>query len=200
MVTGSPSGWFVPTANCRLPFMLIDIIAFILLLVAAFKGLRKGLIVAVFSFLAFIIGLAAALKLSTAMADYIGENVAVSQRWLPFLAFIVVFLIVVLLIRLGAKLLQGAVQMVMLGWANRIGGLIFFVLIYFFIYSILLFYATQLNLIKPETIKASVTYDYIAPFGPKVIEVLGSVIPFFKDMFKELLQFFDAVGSQNKTA
>ena len=57
--------------------MLIDIIAFILLLVAAFKGLRKGLIVAVFSFLAFIIGLAAALKLSTAMADYIGENVDV---------------------------------------------------------------------------------------------------------------------------
>jgi membrane protein required for colicin V production len=174
--------------------MLIDIIAFILLLIAAFKGLRKGLIVAIFSFLAFVIGLAAALKLSTAMADYIGQNVDVSQRWLPFLAFIIVFLIVVLLIRLGAKLLEGAVKMVMLGWLNRIGGMIFYILIYFFIYSILLFYATQLNLIKPETIKASVTYDYIAPFGPKVMDVLGAVIPFFRDMFDELLRFFDAVG------
>lgn len=179
--------------------MLIDIIAFILLLIAAFKGLRKGLIVAVFSFLAFVIGLAAALKLSTAMAAYIGDNVAISQRWLPFVAFIVVFFIVVLLIRLGAKLLEGAVQMAMLGWANRIGGLFFYVLIYFFIYSILLFYATQLNLIKPETIEASVTYDYIAPLGPKVIGVLGSIIPFFSDMFKELLDFFDAVGTENKT-
>ena len=180
--------------------MLIDVVAFILLLIAAFKGLRKGLIVAVFSFVAFIIGLAAALKLSTAMADYIGKNVDVSQRWLPFIAFIIVFLIVVLLVRLGARLLEGGVKMVMLGWLNRIGGLLFYVLIYFFIYSILLFYSTQLHLLKPETIDASATYGYIAPFGPKVMDVLGSVIPFFGNMFDELLQFFEAAGSKNTTA
>ena len=178
--------------------MLIDIIVFILLVWALFKGLRNGLIVAVFSFLAFIIGLAAALKLSTLMAEYIGANVEVSQRWLPFIAFIVVFLIVVLLVRLGAKLLQGAVQMAMLGWVNRIGGVLFYALIYFFIFSILLFYATQLNLIKPSTTEASVTYSYIAPFGPKVMDILGSIIPFFKNMFEELLQFFDAVGKDSK--
>jgi membrane protein required for colicin V production len=179
--------------------MLIDIIVFILLIMAVFKGLRNGLIVAVFSFLAIIIGLAAALKLSVAMAAYIGDNVAVSQRWLPFVAFIVVFIIVVLLIRLGAKLLQGAVQMVMLGWVNRIGGAVFYVLIYFFIFSIILFYATQLNLIKPATTEASITYGFIQPFGPKVINVLGSIIPFFKNMFQELLHFFDAVA-ETKTA
>ena len=178
--------------------MLIDIIALVLLVMAIFKGLSKGLIVALFSFLAFIIGLAAALKLSTAMAEYIGSNVEVSQRWLPFIAFIVVFIIVVLLIRLGAKLLQGAVQMVMLGWVNRIGGVLFYVLIYYFIYSILLFYATQLNLIKPSTTETSVTYSYIAPFGPKVMEILGAVIPWFKNMFEELLHFFDSVGKDNK--
>ncbi|RYY72115.1 MAG: CvpA family protein [Chitinophagaceae bacterium] len=178
--------------------MLIDIIALVLLVMAIFKGLSKGVIVALFSFLAFIIGLAAALKLSAAMAEYIGANVEVSQRWLPFLAFIVVFVIVVLLIRLGAKLLQSAVQMVMLGWVNRIGGVLFYVLIYYFIYSILLFYATQLGLIKPATVEASVTYNYIAPFGPKMMEILGSVIPWFKNMFEELLHFFDAVGEDSK--
>ena len=77
--------------------MLIDIVALVLLVIAIFKGISKGLIVALFSFLGFIIGLAAALKLSTAMAEYIGANVEVSQRWLPFIAFIVVFIIVVLL-------------------------------------------------------------------------------------------------------
>lgn len=202
LLVGSWRFVLLPTVICQPPtsLMLIDIITLILLLVAAFKGLRKGLIVAVFSFLAFVIGLAAALKLSTAMADYIGQNVEVSQRWLPFIAFIVVFLIVVLLIRLGARLLEGAVKMVMLGWLNRIGGMLFYVLIYFFIYSILLFYATQLELIKPETIKASVTYDYIAPFGPKVMDIVGAVIPFFRDMFDELLQFFDAAGEKTTTA
>ena len=180
--------------------MLIDVVAFILLIVAIFKGLRKGIIVAVFSFLAFIVGLAAAVKLSTAMAAYIGNNVSISQRWLPFIAFIIVFIVVALLIRLGAKLLQGGVQMVMLGWVNRIGGVVFYILIYFFILSILLFYARQLGTIKPAMMQSSVTYSFIEPFGPKMIDILGSVVPFFRDMFEELLEFFETVGDKNAAA
>jgi membrane protein required for colicin V production len=174
--------------------MLIDIIAFVLLLLAVYKGLRKGLIVALFSFLAFFIGLAAALKLSAAMAAYIGSNVTVSQRWLPFLAFAIVFLVVVLLVRLGAKLLQNVVQTMLLGWANRLGGVVLYVMIYFFIYSILLFYATELSLIKPSTIQSSVTYNWIEPYAPKLIDILGSIIPVFKNTFADLLRFFDTAG------
>lgn len=174
--------------------MLIDIIALALLLFALFKGLRKGLIVAVASFVAYLIGLAAALKLSVAMADYIGSNVTVSGRWLPFVAFLLVFVAVVLLVRLGAKALEGMVQTVLLGWANRLGGFLLYVLIYFFIYSILLFYATQLHLIKPATIQSSSTYDWIEPYAPKLISWLGAVVPLFKNMFAELLRFFDTAG------
>lgn len=174
--------------------MLIDIIALALFLLALFKGLRKGLIVALFSFLAYFIGLAAALKLSVAMAEYIGSNVTVSQRWLPFIAFLLVFLAVVLLVRLGAKLLEGLVQTVLLGWANRLGGFLLYVLVYFFIYSILLFYAAQLHLIKPATIQSSSTYDWIEPYAPGLISWLGAVVPLFKNMFAELLRFFAAAG------
>jgi membrane protein required for colicin V production len=176
--------------------MFIDIITVILLAMAFFKGLRKGLVVALFSFVAYLVGLAAALKLSTLMADYIGSNVEVSQRWLPFLAFFVVFIIVVLLVRLGAKAIEGAMRLMMLGWLNRLGGVLFYILIYFFIYSILLFYATQLRLLNPDTINASATYGYIEPFAPKVMSILGAVIPFFRHMFDELLQFFGKVGSK----
>ena len=113
--------------------MLIDIITVILVLMAVFKGLRKGFVVAIFSLFAYFIGLAAALKLSTLMAGYIGSNVEVSQRWLPFLAFFLVFIIVVLLVRLGAKAIEGMMKMMMLGWLNRIGGVILYIIIYFFI-------------------------------------------------------------------
>jgi membrane protein required for colicin V production len=63
---------------------------------------------------------------------------------------------------------------------------------------VLLFYATQLQLIKPETTHSSATYAYIQPIGPKIIGVMGSILPFFKDMFTELLNFFD--GVQEKPA
>lgn len=180
--------------------MLIDVIALGLLALSVFKGFRKGFIVAVFSFLAFIVGLAAALKLSAAVAQYIGGNVNISQRWLPVIAFLVVFFIVVLLVRLGAKMLEGVVQVAMLGWLNRLGGIIFYILIYFFIFSILLFYAQQLHLLKPETTEASVTYPYIQPIGPKIMNILGAVIPVFKDMFNQLLQFFQNISDRNSPA
>jgi membrane protein required for colicin V production len=176
--------------------MLIDTVALVLLIISVFKGFTKGFIVALFSFLVFIIGLAAALKLSTLAASYIGNAVNISQRWLPVIAFLVVFLIVALAIRLGAKMLEGVVKLAMLGWLNRLGGIILYILIYFFIFSILLFYAQQLHLLKPETIEASVSYPWIQPIAPKIMSIMGAVIPFFKDMFDQLLQFFQNVSGK----
>ena len=176
--------------------MIIDIIVIILLIFAIFKGLRNGLVVAVFSFLAFVIGLAAALKLSTVVAEYLGTNTNISQRWLPVLAFAIVFLIVVFLVRLGAKAIEGMLRLVMLGWLNKIGGLIFYALLYLFIFSIILFYAVQLNIFKPETLETSTTYSYIQPIGPKVISALGVILPFFKDMFAELELFFGGLSGK----
>lgn len=174
--------------------MFIDIIALILLVWAAFKGLRNGLIVGLFSFFAFIIGLAAALKLSAVAAEYIGTNTNIGKRWLPFIAFAGVFLIVVLLVRLGAKAIEGVLRMAMLGWLNKLGGILLYILLHFFIFSILLFYVDQLHLIKKETLEASVLYPYIQPLAPNIIDALGYLLPFFKNMFVELEGFFDGIS------
>lgn len=171
--------------------MFIDFIAIGLIILSIIKGFRNGLVVAVFSLLAFIIGLAAALKLSAVVAEYLGTNTNISQRWLPILAFAIVLFVVVLLVRLGAKAIERGLRMVMLGWLNKLGGMVFYFLLYFFVFSILLFYATQLHIIKPETVQTSVTYPIIYPMAPVVMDALGSIIPFFKNMFAELEDFFD---------
>ena len=171
--------------------MFIDSIAVVLIIVAVIKGLRKGFVVAVFSLLAFIIGLAAALKLSAVVAEYLGSNTNISQRFVPVLAFAVVFLIVAFLVRLGAKAIETALKMVMLGWLNKLGGIVFYLLLYFFIFSIVLFYATQLHIIKPQTEQTSVTYPFIYPMAPVVMDALGNIVPVFKNTFTELENFFD---------
>jgi membrane protein required for colicin V production len=51
-----------------------------------------------------------------------------------------------------------------------------------------------MNFIKPETKTGSVTYSYIQPWGPKLMEGLGKIIPIFKGMFEELEDFFDSVS------
>jgi len=176
--------------------MILDIIVAVILILAVIKGYRQGLIVALFSLIAFIIGLAAAMKLSVVAAGYIGSAVKVSDKWLPIISFAVVFLIIVLLVRLGAKFIQKTVELAMLGWANRVGGILLYVGIYILIFSVLLFYADQMNFIKSETKIESVTYSYIQPWGPKLMEGLGKIIPIFKGMFEDLEDFFDNVSKQ----
>jgi membrane protein required for colicin V production len=173
--------------------MLIDVVFLIILLIAVVKGLRNGLIVALFSFIGVIVGIAVAVKLSAMAAQYIGQAVNIAERWLPLVAFILVFVGVVLLVRLGARALQGVVEVAMLGWLNRLGGVLFFGLLYIFIFSVVLFYLTQIHFIKPETEQASVTYPFIEPLGPKVMDGLSAVVPLFKDMFAQLETYFDGV-------
>lgn len=176
--------------------MFIDSIAVVLIIFAIIKGFRRGLVIAVFSFLAFIIGLAAALKLSAAVAEYLGTNTNISQRFLPILAFILVFLIVAFLVRLGAKAIESALRLAMLGWLNKIGGIVFYLLLYFFIFSIILFYATQLHIIKPQAEQTSVTYPIVYPMAPVIMDALGSVIPLFKNTFRDLENFFDHLSKK----
>jgi membrane protein required for colicin V production len=174
--------------------MFVDIIVLGLIVLAVFKGFTKGLVVALFSFLAFIIGLAAALKLSVFVANYLGENINVAQRWLPVIAFLLVFFIVVLLVRLGAKAVESVLKLAMLGWLNRLGGILFYGLLYLFIISIVLFYASQLHLIGEKTIKESITYSRIQPLAPSMMEAAGKIFPFLKNMFGELSTFFGNIA------
>jgi membrane protein required for colicin V production len=176
--------------------MFIDIIFLLLMVWAVFRGFRRGLIVSIFSLLAIIAGLAAAIKVSALVAVQLGKVVNISDRWLPIISFVVVFLGIVLIVRLGANLIQKTVEIAMLGWVNRLGGILLYVILFTVVYSIFLFYAVQLHFFKEETIQHSVTYAYIQPWGPKVINSLGSIIPFFKDMFNELQQFFGGVAGK----
>jgi len=176
--------------------MILDLIFVIILVLAIFKGYRRGLIVGLFSFIAFIVGLAAAIKLSAIVAGYIGKAVKVSDQWLPIISFAVVFMLVVLLVRLGANLIQRTIEIAMLGWVNRLGGIVLYAALYITVFSIVIFYAEQIHLIKQETIDKSVTYSFVKPWGPKAINGLGTLIPWFKDMFAELEKFFGNVSDK----
>lgn len=177
--------------------MIIDVAFFITMIVAIFKGISKGFIVGVFSLLAFIIGLAAALKLSALVAKYLEQHVMTATKWLPALSFFLVFIIVVLLVGVGARLIKKTFALAMLGWLDKLLGIILYVVLYTIIFSVLLFFAEKMLILKTEVILESKTYNYIAPWGPKVIDNLGSVIPFFKDMFTQLQSFFENLAAKH---
>ena len=174
--------------------MLIDVVFAILVVLAVIKGYQRGLIMGLFSLVAVIIGLAAALKLSTVVAGYIGKAVKVTEEWLPLISFIVVFVIVLLLIRLAGKLVEKTIQVAMLGWLNRLTGAILYAAIYILVFSVVLFYFEKMQLLQTQTINSSHLYSFVQPWGPKVINGFGSLVPLFGDMFTELENFFDKIA------
>lgn len=178
--------------------MLIDILFLLLMILSLIKGYRNGFVVAVFSLLGIFIGLAAAMKFSTLVAGWLQNSTHIATAWLPFLSFLLVMVAVVLLVRLGALFIQSAMEMVLLGWLNRISGILLYAALYTTLYSVVLFYAIKMQWLKPEVLAASKTYAFIQPWGPKALDGLGVVVPFFKGMFEELSRFFENIGSKIK--
>lgn len=177
--------------------MFLDFLYIILIVFAIIKGLRKGLVLGIISFLAFIIGLAAALKLSVVVAGYLKDSAGAFNRWLPLISFMLVFIAVIFLVGLVGRLIKKTVRFAMLGWVDAIGGLLLYTAIYTIIFSVFLFYAEKLMVLQPSTIADSKIYPYIAPWGPKVMDNLGRVLPVFKDMFDQLQDFFGELAKKS---
>lgn len=177
--------------------MIIDIAFIVIMILAIFKGLNKGFIIGIFSLLAFVIGLAAAIKLSVIVAAYLSKNVTSATKWLPFISFLLVFIVVILLVSLGARLIKKTIDLAMLGWLDGLAGIVLYIIIYTIIFSVILFFAEKVLVLKPNVIERSVVYKYVSPWGPKVINNLGNIIPFFKDMFRQLEIFFESLAQKS---
>jgi membrane protein required for colicin V production len=174
--------------------MMIDIIFLFILISAAVSGFRRGIIGAIFSFAAFFIALAAALKLSALVAEYLQKSFDKPAAWWPFVAFALVFLAVSGLISLAARVLDKTLDLVMLGWVNKIGGFLIYAILYTLIFSVVIFYYDQIMHISDATKEESKVYAYIEPWGEWTMQALGKVIPVFKDVFADMEDFFQHVG------
>lgn len=177
--------------------MWIDIVFLVLIIVAAVKGIRRGVIMAIFSFAGWFIGIAAALKLSAWVASYLQHHTGIGARWLPLFAFILVFATTVLLVQLAGKAVEGVFSISLIGWVNRLGGALLYTAMYTLAFSVILFYLEKMNVIGPAAIEESRAYAMIGGLGPSVIEAVGAVIPFFKDTFHELEHFFENMRVQH---
>ena len=176
--------------------MIIDFSCILLMVLGLFKGYRNGFVVAVFSFLAFFIGLAAAVKLSVVVSRWLQTNTHVDLRWLSFLSFILVIIVVALLIRWGALLIQGSLDFMMLGWLNKLAGVFLYIALYLLLLSVLLFYALHLHILSASSAEGSIFYPFLKPLGPKAINGFGAVVPIFKDLFTQLETFFAGMAQK----
>jgi len=173
--------------------MGLDIVLLALLTWYGFKGYKKGIVQVLFSAVAMIAATLGALKLSGKISGYFFQKNSDISPWLPVLSFILVFSAVLFLVFLISKTIDSSLKKIRLGWLNRLAGMALYILMISFVFSTVLWIGDKVNLIKPETKSASLTYPFIAPIAPRGFELFGTVLPFVKSSYAEMEALFDKV-------
>ena len=165
--------------------MVIDIIALMLLVLALFKGWTKGLVMAVFTLVAYVLALFVAFKFSGWVAVNYFQELNQNGKWASILSFIVVMIAVMLAVRILGKLLEKTLEIMLLGFWNKVAGVLLFGAVYFSIYSTFLVYAERFNIIKADYILSSTTGSYLMDWGRGVVDAFGDWIPELKSLFNK---------------
>lgn len=106
----------------------IDLVLAIILIIAAIQGFRKGFIVEVASLAALILGIWGGIKFSDWTAGFITETFGYHSKHLTTIAFLLTFIVIVIVIHILGKVLDNMVKAVALGFLNRLAGIIFGIL------------------------------------------------------------------------
>ncbi len=143
---------------------ILDIIIGIILLLFAFAGLRKGLIIEAFYLASIIIGIYGAMFFSDAMSEWLSEIISIEPEYLALIAFIITFIIFMIIIRFLGRIISGLIEAIHLGIIDKIGGFAFGIIKGALLLSILIMVLNIFNIgdvIDRNTRNNSALYNHV---------------------------------------
>ncbi|MEO6168387.1 MAG: CvpA family protein [Chitinophagales bacterium] len=174
--------------------MWIDIAWMILALYGIWKGWTNGLILSIFTTLAWGIGILAAVKLSAVAAQALHDKFNLESEYMPVISFLAVFAVIALVIYLIGKSLEKIVEIAQIGFLNRMGGVILYVSVYTVLFSIFIWLLDQVEIISPFVKQQSKTYSVISTVSDFMINNISSYTPAVKEMFAEFAAFLEKLS------
>ena len=159
---------------------ILDIVLLACIIPAVIQGIRKGFIAQAVAIISMILGGWLAYRFSSTVTEWLGQWLDVSGTALNIVAFILIFAIVVTLLFLLGKILEASIKIILLGWLNKLLGLVFSLFKYMLIIGLLIILFDSLNskfnLVSAEYLDSSFMYS-----GIKAIS--WSVFPYLKSLF-----------------
>ena len=147
---------------------IIDIIFIIPIIWFAYQGFKRGLIIELASLLALILGIYAALYFSGYAANFLINNFNIGPKYISVTSFILTFIAVVVIVFFIGKILEKLVNIVALGFLNKLAGGVFGIIKAVVVVSIILLIINHFNddLISKQKKKNSFLYGPIAGIAP----------------------------------
>ena len=174
--------------------MILDCILLVLMLLAFIRGWKKGLLWAICSFIAVLLGIIIALKLSGEFSEYLFVQQILTSKYTMIISFVILFLGTLFLFRMLIKLIEGVLDKLFLGWINHLLGALLYSFFVVFIVSTFCWLANQIQLLKPAMKAESKSYAYIEPVAPKTIDLISKYTPFCKDMIRKIESHLEEIS------
>ncbi len=169
---------------------MLDIIILVPLVIGAWKGFRDGLIVELFSFLALILGIVGGFKLLHVVMEFMREKWDINGEWLPILAFLLIFVAIIVLTNIVGKTLSKLVNVTFLGVFDKLGGAVLAVFKWALGISVLIWILNRMDLELPnEWIGDSMIYPYLEPMAEYMWDLVSYIFPVAGDFFEQIKDY-----------
>jgi membrane protein required for colicin V production len=156
-----------------------DIIILICFLPAVISGIKNGFIEQVVALVSLVLGAWLAFRFSNVVGEWLQPYMEVSETVLHVISFAVIMVAVVLVLFVLGKILTGLTKLVLLGWLDRLLGLVFALLIAGLFIGIGIILFDTLN-VKFEFVDEAVLEESVL-YGP-IRDIAYMVFPYLKEL------------------
>lgn len=157
----------------------IDIIILICFLPAVWVGIRKGLMSQLLGIIALILSIWASFKFNAPVTEWLSGKITLDANALKIISFAVIFVAIFVATRLLCFLLEKVLKLAMLGWLNKLLGVVFALLKYALVIGLLIIIFNTVNthfsLVDEDKLEGAVVYQTIKGAA-------YTVFPYLKEM------------------
>ncbi|MCK4360872.1 MAG: CvpA family protein, partial [Bacteroidales bacterium] len=151
----------------------LDIILILPVIWFAYKGFTKGFIIELTLLVALVLGVFIAINFSYFAADFLTDNTKIAHKYISIIAFVITFIAIVIAAFAVGKLLEKVINLLLLGFINKIAGCLFGILKAAFILSVIIFIINSFDskqaVITKKIRENSILYKPIASIAPYII-------------------------------
>lgn len=161
---------------------ILDIILLVCFIPAIISGLRKGFIAQVVAIISIVLGVWLSVKAATLVGSWISQWIEASPQLINIISFAIIFIAVAVLLFTIGKLIEATIKIIMLGWLNKLLGVLFSMLKCILIIGFLIIVFEAINdtfgLVPESYLSDSLLYT---PFR----DIADSVFPLFKELLSK---------------
>lgn len=170
-----------------------DFVILVILLAGAYRGYQKGLLREVIAVIALVAGVIGAIQWMPWTVAFLSSTFDVTSEFLPAFAFLLIFIVIVLVLSLAGRLLKLVIDLTPIGFVDGLGGALLGLLKWALGISILLWILDTAQVELPSD-QESLIYLNVKQVAPYVFQHLGDWSPMVRNFVDTIRNIFSEIN------